>query len=166
MIERFCRADVVFVGEVESTLNVRGRIIETKLWPRRTFKGRTSSPAYALDAQLELTQGMACDFDFSPLEAYLIFAEFIGETGYLCVSSCDLSQRLDENNQVFRTVANLTDAAELCSEDASAERQTALRKAGRDAWLRHLSVPEDVVRETREQAAGQTGEADNGSMDQ
>ena len=146
VLDRFCAADAVFVGEVEATLNVRDQITETKIWPRRTLKGRVDSPAYALSARLSAKPGRYCDYRFQPLGKYLIFVDRYEDSAYLCVSTCDFTQTLDPESFTFRVITSTTDVEKECSEDASERRQ----KEHRDEWARRFSEKDARMKELYE----------------
>lgn len=161
VIDRFCEADAVFVGEAESTLNIREQISETKLWPRKILKGRVGSPSYALDARIDARPGKVCDFRFQRTGTYLIFADRYEDTDYLCVSTCDLSQRFDEDSFAYRVILSTDNIDEECSEDATRRRRAELRDRHRENWVRELSVHspamQELVEKTRHQP--ETGDA-------
>lgn len=71
------------VGDVESSIKVRGNSFEYKIWPRTTCKGELASPAYALSEV-----GGMCGYSFKEDGKYLIFANLYRNTGYIAASSC------------------------------------------------------------------------------
>ena len=146
IIDRFCEADAVFVGEVENTLNVRDQITETKIWPRETLKGQVRSPVYALDAKLKKPPGRYCQFRFQPMGRYLIFADRYEGADYLCVSTCDFSQTFRPDSFAYRVVKSTIDVEEECSEEASKRRQA----EHRDEWVRRFSEKDAKTKELYE----------------
>jgi hypothetical protein len=146
VIDRFCEADAVFVGEVESTLDVRDQITETKIWPRETLKGQIGSPAYALDARLKTGPGGDCGFRFQPKGRYLVFADRYEDTDYLCVSTCDLSQKFDPESLAYRVIQSTTNVEEECNEDSARKRQA----EHRDELVRKFSEKDAEMEELYE----------------
>ena len=139
VLDRLCSADAVFVGEVESALNVRDDVFEYKIWPRESFKGRLDSPSFALSE----TGGM-CGYPFRSHGRYLIFADRRDATNYLSASICGLTGPLDRDGDVYRIVSDAQDAIdEVCGPEATeARRLERLREAERKR--------EELERATRE----------------
>lgn len=66
VIDRFCEADVVFVGKVESLSVTNDEIIESKIWPKRVYKDRPGAPVYALQARdIRTPNNVTATFNFS-----------------------------------------------------------------------------------------------------
>lgn len=134
IVDRFCDADAVFVGEVESSLNVNERITETKIWPREILKGQVSSPVYVLN------------YRFKPLGKYLVFADRYEDTEYLFVSTCDLSQSFSADSFTYRVIMSTTNVAVECGEEATRRRKA----EHRDEWIRKYAVEEAKMKEIYE----------------
>jgi hypothetical protein len=134
-----CAADAVFVGEVESELAVRQNVFEYKIWPRETFRGRLSSPAFALSET-----GGICGFRFKAQGRYLVFAGRYEDTNYLTASICGLSRQIDENSDVYRILsAHKGNMDEVCSDQAVEARR--IERLREDDLKR-----EKLIEETRE----------------
>lgn len=119
VLDSMCAADVVFVGEVESELSVREFVHEYKIWPRESFKGQLSSPAYAI-----AETGGRCGYRFNAQGRYLIFANYHEDTDYLSASICGLTRPFDRNNAVYKILAAQEEGIDqVCGEEAVAARR-------------------------------------------
>lgn len=112
MLDQLCAADAVFVGEVESELTVRDFVFEYKIWPRESFKGQLSSPAFAISE----TGGM-CGYRFNAQGRYLIFAGRREDSNYLAISICGLTRPLGRDDDVYQVLAtHKSTIDEVCGE--------------------------------------------------
>jgi hypothetical protein len=119
VLDRFCAADAIFVGDVDSVLRVRDDVFEYKIWPRESFKGQLSSPIFAISKV-----GGMCGYPFKDMGRYLIFANYEDKTNYLSASICGLTRQLVRDDPVYAVLAsNKADTEEICGEEAVAERR-------------------------------------------
>ena len=119
VLDQLCKADVVFVGEVESEMPVRDYMFEYKIWPRESFKGPLKSPAFVISE----TGGM-CGYRFEVQGRYLIFADRREGTGYLSASICGLTRLINRDNDIYKFLAEHTDSIdEVCSKEAVEARR-------------------------------------------
>lgn len=128
MLDQLCAAEVVFIGDVESSLRLDDFTFEYKIWPRESFKGHLKSPAFALSK----TGGM-CGYPFRENARYLIFANRDDGTEYLSASICGLTRLLDRNNVIYESLAaSKGDVEQLCGTEAKeARRSKRLREKDR-----------------------------------
>lgn len=136
VIAALCSADIVLVGEVESTLQVKPQLIETKIWPSEFLKSSIPTPAFALYQD-------TCSYPFKPSLSYLVFGKFIEDTRYLSVRLCGLSgvaEHRDFALQVLRESRENID--QLCAENEQARRLRAL-------WTRSNKL-NDLERESEQ----------------
>jgi len=136
VVAALCSADIVFVGEVEGTLQIRPQLIETKIWPSEFLKSSVPTPAFALYQD-------TCSFPFKPGLSYLVFAKFVEDTRYLSVHLCGLSgvaANRDFALQVLRESREHID--QLCAEDVQAKRLRTL-------WMRSDKL-DDLERESKQ----------------
>ena len=149
VIERFCNADAVFVGKVESSSAANDEITESKIWPEKIHKGRLSAPTYAIQARdIRAPKQGLCNFQFQPTGRYLIFADRYEELDYLCVSACDLSQPFNIDSFVNRVIESIEDVRVECGEEASKNR----RAENRRRWIEKLAGEGPKVEELEEAA--------------
>ena len=158
VVERFCEADVVFLGKVEGQSLVSDEITESKIWPERVYKGRTGAPAYALHAEeIDTPKQRFCNFKFQPPARYLIFADQYEGLDYLCVSACDLTELYNPDSFTYQIVESIQNVLEECGEEASRKRQADRRRE----WIDILSQKDKREElEELEEAARQLREAD------
>lgn len=160
VIDRFCEADAVFVGKVESLSVTTDEITESKIWPKRIHKGEPGAPVYALQARdIRTPKQRFCDLRFQPTGQYLIFADHYEEFDYFCVSACDLSQPYLPDSFVYRVVESIENVEDECGAEASRKRQAEFRQE----WIDRLSQRDTKVE--LEEAAHQLQEADEADAD-
>ena len=154
VIDRFCEADTVFVGKVESLSVTNDQITESKIWPKRVYKGQPGAPVYALQARDIRAPKYGCGFRFQPTAQYLIFADRYEELDYICVSSCDLSEPYHPDSFTYRVVESIENVQDECGEEASRKRQSEFRRE------RMIRFSQRDTKEELEEAARQLREAD------
>ena len=116
VIDRFCEADAVFVGKAESLSVTNDEITESKIWPKRVYKGQPGAPVYALQASNITTPKHDCSFRLQPTAQYLIFADRYEELDYICISACGLSQLYYPDSFVYRVVESIEKVQDECGE--------------------------------------------------
>jgi hypothetical protein len=161
VIDRFCEADAVFVGKVESLSVTIDKVTESKIWPKRVYKGQPGAPVYALQARdIRTPNQRLCDFRLQPTAQYLIFADRYEELEYICVSACDLSQPYHPDSFAYRVVESIENVQYECGEEASRKRQAEFRQG----WVTRLS--QRATKEELEEAARQLRKADESDADE
>ena len=120
VLDQLCESEFVFVGKIENVLTAPGRrVFEYKIWPRESLKGRVESPAFALVDSVGIG-----GYQFHARGRYLIFANRRDDSGYLSVGSCTLTRPFDQDDNVYRILAeNKYRIDEVCAKESVQERR-------------------------------------------
>jgi hypothetical protein len=128
VIDAYCKAEVVLIGSIESSKEVKRSFFEFEIRPDRNFKGNDESPVYALSAL-----GGMCGYPFRKGDDYLIFASRHKETKQLSASICGWTQPVGKASFFVEVINELVkEGQDPCSGDApsaSPETKTPEKKA-------------------------------------
>ena len=140
VLDAYCESDVVFVGEVESSIELRQYLSEYKIWPRSSYKGQLLSPTFAIAE----TGGM-CGYEFKPGGKYLVFAWADKKTSYISASVCGYTGLISQREFMIDVLNDLRSSGEdACSSEARAARQEEASRRQTESFQKLLEDSRNV----------------------
>jgi hypothetical protein len=136
VIDAYCTAEVVLIGSIEESKQVKRSFFEYSIRPERNFKGNSDNPVYALSAL-----GGMCGYPFRVGGRYLIFASRHKETRQISASICGWTRPLGKDTFFVDVIDELLkEGKDPCADEAASEDETEQLEKNASSY-RSLELP-------------------------